>query len=77
MKNKIITIRGFQVEVIPYGKIAYMYPCFNGDAEFKYNRDGYYELDSYLRMVSAMRELRDSAIEQMGIQIAALSRKII
>jgi hypothetical protein len=47
MKIRIIQLFGFDVQIINFGYATYMYPGFNGNAEFKCNKEGFRLLSSY------------------------------
>lgn len=57
MKIRTVVILGFDVEVFDFGYAQYMYPSFNGDAEFKVNRDGFKKLCHYLRTIIWMKNI--------------------
>jgi hypothetical protein len=52
MKKREIELFGYKVEVIDFGYKQYMYPCFNGNAEFEVNQKGFRKLSHYLRTVT-------------------------
>lgn len=49
MKKRMINIYGYDVEVYDFGYKQYMYPSFNGNAEFEVTRKGFRKLSHYLR----------------------------
>lgn len=51
MKKRIVNILGFDIEVIDFGYKWYMYPKFNGNAEFEVNHKGFRRLHHYLRNI--------------------------
>ena len=57
MKKRSINICGFNVEVYDFGYASYMYPEFNGNAEFEISRKGFKELSHYLRTIIWMNNL--------------------
>lgn len=56
MKTKTIQILGFNIEVYRFGDRLYMYPSFNGNAEFKVNHKGFRELHHCLRNILWMQK---------------------
>ena len=63
MKTRTITVLGYTVEIHDFGYAQYMYPTFNGDAEFKVNKEGYKILRSYLRRIN----WSDRLMEEMEV----------
>jgi hypothetical protein len=58
MTNKrTINILGFDVDIIDFGYASYLYPQFNGNVEYKLNKEGFKELYSYLRRVKWIKEI--------------------
>lgn len=55
MQKRVINILGFEVEIVNFGYATYMYPTFNGNAEFEVNKYGYKKLRHYLRNILWMR----------------------
>ena len=51
MKQREIVVHGFKVEVCDFGYAQFYYPAFNGNAEFKVNRNGFKKLRRYLGMI--------------------------
>jgi hypothetical protein len=54
MKTRKIIICGYSVNVNIYDKATYMYPAFNGNAEFRANHKDYRRLSHYLRTVKRL-----------------------
>jgi len=57
MKKREINVLGFKVEIFDFGYAQYMYPSFNGNAEFKVTKQGFKSLCHYLRMINWMNNL--------------------
>ncbi len=57
MKVRTVKLFGFDVDVYNFGYSWYMYPNFNGNAEFKVNSEGFKKLSSYLRTCIWIRNL--------------------
>lgn len=57
MKKRVINLHGYDVEIFDFGYKWYMYPSFNGNAEFEVTNKGFRQLSSYLRTCSWMRKL--------------------
>jgi len=57
MKKRIIIVYGYNVELWSYRTASYLYPSFNGNAEFKATKDGFKELCRYLRNIRWMDNL--------------------
>lgn len=55
--SRIVNILGFDVEIINFGYATYMYPCFNGNAEFKVSKIGFKQLYHYLRNIRWMNKM--------------------
>ncbi len=51
MKIRTFTILDFTIELWDFGYRRYLYPNFNGDAEFPCNKKGYRRLCSYLKTI--------------------------
>ena len=51
---KTINVLGYNVTIHDFGYAKYMYPSFNGDAEFKVSKKGFKELYHYLRIVKSI-----------------------
>ena len=49
MKTRSFTLFGYQIDVYNFGYATYMYPTFNGNAEFPVTKKGYKQLVSYLK----------------------------
>jgi len=49
MKKRIFNLCGHKIEVFDFGYKQYMYPAFNGNAEFEVSAKGFRKLSSYLR----------------------------
>lgn len=60
MTNKrVINILGFDVDIVDFGYASYLYPQFNGNVEYKLNKEGFKELYSYLRRVKWAKEISE------------------
>jgi len=46
------------VDVYNYGDATYLYPAFNGNAEFRANHKEFRKLSHYLRMVRYIMKMR-------------------
>lgn len=57
MKKKSFTLFGYQIDVYNFGYATYMYPTFNGNAEFKVSKQGYRNLHHYLRRLNYINKL--------------------
>jgi hypothetical protein len=55
MLKRTVTILGFKIDLYDFGYAKYMYPQFNGDAEFEISRKGYKKLTHYLRNIIWMQ----------------------
>ena len=51
-KEHKIQVLGHEVKVIDFGYAQYMYPSFNGNAEFKVSKSGFKSLAHYLRNIN-------------------------
>jgi hypothetical protein len=51
MKTKTFNLLGFIIEVYTYSYGSFMYPSFNGDAEFRVNKQDFKRLSSWLRTI--------------------------
>lgn len=49
MKLRTIILFGYKVDIFDFGYKKYMYPQFNGNAEFEVTQKGFRRLSSYLR----------------------------
>lgn len=49
LSNKIIQVEGINVSVVKYSYGSFLYPEFNGDAEFKLTKRDFKSLRHYLR----------------------------
>ncbi|MCK9544585.1 MAG: hypothetical protein M0R03_21400 [Novosphingobium sp.] len=68
--KRTINILGFDVDVVNFGYASYLYPQFNGNVEYKLNKEGFKELYSYLRRVKWIRELAERVpVLQHGAKI--------
>lgn len=56
MKVREILIQGFKVELYRFSYASFLYPSFNGDAEFFATKEGYKKLCHYLRFIKFARE---------------------
>jgi len=63
MLKKEITLFGFKVQIMQFGKAQFFYPTFNGNAEFKVSKKGFKELTHYLRSVN----YHDRLLESVGL----------
>lgn len=59
MKKRIVNILGYEIEIFDFGYKQYMYPRFNGDAEFEVTHNGFRLLHHYLRMVNWLKNLNN------------------
>ena len=57
MKKRTVKILGFDVDIYAYPNKQYMYPSFNGDAEFVVSRKGFRQLSHYLRNIIWMDKI--------------------
>ena len=69
MKIRTVNILGFDVDVYDFGYGQYMYPCFNGNAEFRVNSKGFRKLNSYLRTVVYFDNMTKSIFDFTSRQI--------
>lgn len=51
MRTRQIEVDGFKVEVHRFGNRSFLYPSFNGNAEFRASSEGFKQLRHYLRTV--------------------------
>ena len=51
MKTRTFSLLGYKIEVFTFGQFSYMYPSFNGNAEFRTTKSGFKSLYHYIRMV--------------------------
>jgi hypothetical protein len=56
MKTRVINVNGFDVEIVDFGYAKYMYPAFNGNAEFRVSKAGFKQLRHYLRTIAWINE---------------------
>lgn len=56
MLKRTIEIAGYPVEVYNFGYASFMYPEFNGNAEFPTTSKGFRQLSHYLRTCTWIRE---------------------
>lgn len=56
MKIRTVNILGFGIDIYNFGYAQYMYPNFNGNAEFKVSHDGFRKLHHYLRNIFWMQK---------------------
>jgi len=56
-KERRIIVEGFNCTVINFGYATFIYPDFNGNAEFKASRQGFKKLKSYLRTILYFRRI--------------------
>lgn len=49
MKKRVFELHGYQIEVYDFGYKQYMYPYFNGNAEFEVTSNGFRKLSHYIR----------------------------
>lgn len=54
IEKKQLNILGFDVELVNFGYSSYLYPCFNGNVEYKADKNGFKELYSYLRSINGL-----------------------
>ncbi|MFM1756904.1 MAG: hypothetical protein RL621_1886 [Bacteroidota bacterium] len=55
--RKQIMICGFSIDVVIYDNATYLYPSFNGNAEFRANHKEFRKLSHYLRTIKWMQAL--------------------
>ena len=55
MKKREFVLGGTKIEVFNFGYASFMYPSFNGNAEFKTTGKGFRQLSSYIRTVNYFR----------------------
>lgn len=53
MKKRTIIVHGFLVHLYDFGYGKYLYPDFNGDAEFDVTRIGFKKLSTYLKIIKS------------------------
>lgn len=58
MKKRVVNILGFNVEIHDFGYAKYMYPEFNGNAEFEVNHKGFRKLHHYLRTILWIQKMQ-------------------
>jgi len=51
MKKRSINVLGYTVEMWDFGYAQYMYPAFNGNAEYPVTHKGFRGLHHYLRTI--------------------------
>ena len=51
MTERTIEVAGCEVNVHNFGYGTYLYPSFNGNAEFRASHKGFRDLSHYLRMI--------------------------
>ncbi len=51
MKTRTVNLFGYTIEIYNFGYASYMYPSFNGNAEFPVTSKGFRRLSSYLRTI--------------------------
>lgn len=66
---RTITVAGYLVDVMKFGKRSFYYPQFNGDAEFEVNSKGFRQLHSYLRTVTWGRTIVESCGRKINISL--------
>lgn len=49
MKKRTIEVAGYKVDVYNFGYASFLYPQFNGNAEFDCTAKGFRQLSHYLR----------------------------
>ena len=52
MKTREFKLHETNIEVWKFSNASYFYPTFNGDAEFKVNKEGFKNLSSYIRTLN-------------------------
>lgn len=57
IKERRIIVEGFNCTVINFSYATFIYPDFNGNAEFECSSKGYKKLRSYLRTILYFRKL--------------------
>lgn len=66
---RTITVAGYKVDIMKFGKQSFYYPQFNGDAEFKVNSKGFRQLHSYLRTVTWGADIVRSCQRRINISL--------
>lgn len=64
METKQIEVCGYKVDVNNYGNATYLYPSFNGNAEYRATHKEFRKLSHYLRTVRWMLKMRDELFEK-------------
>jgi hypothetical protein len=49
MKIRQFELFGYKIDVYKFGKRQFMYPLFNGNAEYEVSKKGFKELKHYIR----------------------------
>lgn len=57
MKTSKFEFLGHKIELVSYDYGSFLYPCFNGNAEFECNHKGFRQLSSYIRTNIWMNKL--------------------
>lgn len=57
MKKRTFKLYGYEIDVFDFGYKQYMYPSFNGDAEFEVTHKGFRKLSTYLKNCLWIREM--------------------
>ncbi|MCR9252313.1 MAG: hypothetical protein NXI20_17945 [bacterium] len=64
--DRIIKVEGYSVELVKFDHGQFMYPIFNGDAEFEANKNGYKKMRGYLRTLRHVDTLMDRNMDLDG-----------
>jgi hypothetical protein len=59
MTTKQVTICGYKIDVNNYGDATYLYPSFNGNAEYRATHKEFRKLSHYLRTIKWALKTRD------------------
>lgn len=57
MLIKTFNLLGHKINIYDFGYKQYMYPSFNGNAEFEVSKKGFKNLHSYIRNINWMDNL--------------------
>jgi hypothetical protein len=57
MKTRTFILHGYTIDVYSYEYATFMYPSFNGNAEFKATNTGFRALSHYLRLINYIKDL--------------------
>ena len=57
MIKRKFNLHGYDINLYDFGYSQFLYPNFNGDAEFKVTKEGFKKLSSYLRSLIYFKKL--------------------